>query len=895
MLLVLCVAGIGGCTRAFYRNSADREVNDILKEKDKYPDWKIEQYHVYCDPRARFANPGDNPDRPQMPPDDEAAWKLSPHSQKPGHKGTGVIEGTGYLEMIKLWDAQNRAAEPGVNNVEKRPLQTYFNEALNADPKGFLVKMDQAIELGVINSPTYQSFREELYLAALPVTQQRFNFAYQWAATSDWFRQYAGPLAASGPENNWTGASSIGFSKLFATGALLTTDFVNTTAFNFGANGGLTSQSVVNLNFAQPLLQGGGKAVTLEPLNQSERTLLYSIRAFARFREQFNVSVALGTTPPSDLQTAAGATFTNPISVLAALGIASTDVSGGFVGYLSTLYRECDMAADKKWVQDLKQALKTIEAYQEGDVYSQLQVEQVRSTLLNAQNAVLTDYQFVTNAVDQFKLVLGLPANLPLILDDTPARPITGIMDRYYEVVDDARVAQKDVDKLDALDAQKVRGALAKLFAEHPLMRGTQTAKELPGSWAKWVKTKDADLAKGLEDLKETERGLLLLKAELGLKKPPQTLSDADTKKMRDTQFEYRLGLLEKELRRHEIRPWERLEDKKKATVERVASARTVSKAAKGVLVWARNDRLDALTTEWPEIPPSILEDVDLLNGEVEMAQEKAVQAALRNRWDLMNARAQVVDAWRQIAVTANALLGVATVEYNLTSQTPPNGVRPLVFSAASTNQQLLFNWQLPINRLAQRNAYRAAQIQYQVARRNLMFQEDNVAVQVRFDVRQLQLFAANYRFQKKIIHSVYGQLENNLEIIESPTDPSARDASGTFAQVAAAALVGQYLTALGQLNNAQTKMYDIWLSLYATRMQLYLDLERLPMDRRGVWTDDTLAPYDPSRGQTPSAPNAPPVVGQRLMPPVQGIEPAAGDVRPMFLAPRVVSDARKN
>ena len=36
------------------------------------------------------------------------------------------------------------------------------------------------------------------------------------------------------------------------------------------------------------------------------------------------------------------------------------------------------------------------------------------------------------------------------------------------------------------------------------------------------------------------------------------------------------------------------------------------------------------------------------------------------------------------------------------------------------------------------------------------MIQEDNIAAQVRFDVRQLQLFAANYRNQKMIMHSLY-------------------------------------------------------------------------------------------------------------------------------------------
>ncbi len=256
---------------------------------------------------------------------------------------------------------------------------------------------------------------------------------------------------------------------------------MNTTAFNFGANGGLTSQSVINLNFAQPLLQGGGKAVTLEPLTQAERNLIYSIRAYARFREQFDVAVAIGSTPPNNLEAAIGNTSTNPISVLAALNIASTDVSGGFVGFLSTLYRECDMAADKKWVQDLQRALKILEAYQEGGMFSPLQVEQVRSTLLQAQNGVLTDYQFVTNAVDQFKLVLGLPANLPLILDDTAARPVTTILDRYYELIDDATDAQKRVDKLEPLEGQKLRDAYAQLFAEAPLVRGTEFAKVVPG------------------------------------------------------------------------------------------------------------------------------------------------------------------------------------------------------------------------------------------------------------------------------------------------------------------------------------------------------------------------------------------------------------------------------
>ena len=77
------------------------------------------------------------------------------------------------------------------------------------------------------------------------------------------------------------------------------------------------------------------------------------------------------------------------------------------------------------------------------------------------------------------------------------------------------------------------------------------------------------------------------------------------------------------------------------------------------------------MITLWPVQPPVMLDDLDLLTANVDQAQELAVQAALRNRMDLMNARGQCVDAWRQLKVTAHALLGVATAQYTLAAQTP--------------------------------------------------------------------------------------------------------------------------------------------------------------------------------------------------------------------------------
>src|ERR1700722_11943008 len=68
----------GGCTRNYFRQDADKEVAEVLAQKDKFPAWQIDNWHIYADPRARFADNSD-PDHPPKPPDDPAAYDMSPN------------------------------------------------------------------------------------------------------------------------------------------------------------------------------------------------------------------------------------------------------------------------------------------------------------------------------------------------------------------------------------------------------------------------------------------------------------------------------------------------------------------------------------------------------------------------------------------------------------------------------------------------------------------------------------------------------------------------------------------------------------------------------------------------------------------------------------------------
>src|SRR5262249_42188485 len=96
----------------------------------------------------------------------------------------------------------------------------------------FKITLDQAAELGMINSREFQSAREDLYLAALPVTLQRFAFPTQFFATEQATRNWMGRLFPGGPKSDWEFDSNVGFHKLFSTGALLLVSFANQTVLD---------------------------------------------------------------------------------------------------------------------------------------------------------------------------------------------------------------------------------------------------------------------------------------------------------------------------------------------------------------------------------------------------------------------------------------------------------------------------------------------------------------------------------------------------------------------------------------------------------------------------------------------------------------------------------------
>jgi len=318
-----------------------------------------------------------------------------------------------------------------------------------------------------------------------------------------------------------------------------------------------------------------------------------------------------------------------------------------------------------------------------------------------------------------------------------------------------------------------------------------------------------------------------------------------------------------------------------------------VERAFAPLLAYASKERLIKLRETWPELFPVYVGDIDLLSADDDTALNTVVQAAFENRLDLMNQHAQLVDSWRKIKVAANALMGGFSVEYHIDSLTPPRQANPLAFSPQTTRHDLVFNWQLPIVRIVERNNYRSALIAYQQQRRAYMDALDQVAFAVRFQLRNLRIAAYNYqRVQRRNMELAYLLVDQALQEFNAPAVPVASgpelvSTPGPRATTPdPAALTNQLVTAQGALVATQNDLFTQWLGYLQNRINLYRDMGLMPLDSRGLW-DQSVTEKGGTAHEQPVEEGGQP----RVLPPVMPTSDSEstqqlGELQPVLLLP---------
>lgn len=289
----------------------------------------------------------------------------------------------------------------------------------------YVVTPEQSMTLALVNSRDYQTRIESIYETALPVTLQRFNMEPQvFAGLSPTTATAAGgsptnfansflyrTLEAPGGQSSVLNQGQVaGVGKVFMSGARVVAAFASQTVLNLTGSTPLQPnvQSVIPITIVQPFLRGGGRAVTLEGLTQAERNLLYEVRAFARYRQDFVVKMMLGSQ--------AGGSAAN-------LGFSagSTTAGGGdpTIGYMPLLQSLMQIENNRNQVTNFETvlALQEEQVGGEGSGLTQLQVDQTNSSLQDARITLLNSQVFFRNQLDQFKQQMGLPPDTPLMPD----------------------------------------------------------------------------------------------------------------------------------------------------------------------------------------------------------------------------------------------------------------------------------------------------------------------------------------------------------------------------------------------------------------------------------------------------------------------------------------------
>ena len=204
-----------------------------------------------------------------------------------------------------------------------------------------------------------------------------------------------------------------------------------------------------------------------------------------------------------------------------------------------------------------------------------------------------------------------------------------------------------------------------------------------------------------------------------------------------------------------------------------------------------------------------------------------AERIALENRLDLMNARAQLYDSWRQIAVTSNGLLGVFNVTVTNNITTPPTSSNPFGFSDQAKQFSLVLQTELPLIRVTQRNLYRQSLITFRRQQRNLMSIEDDLKQQVRQDVYAIINFGENYEIAKTTLLLNIRQRDNIQQLIIAP--PTSIDAGTNSASQASATI--NLLNAINNVLGVENQLIQNWVQFQTERLQLYRDTGLMPID----------------------------------------------------------------
>ncbi|MEZ6086609.1 MAG: TolC family protein [Pirellulaceae bacterium] len=777
--LCLCLLLLlAGCTRRWHRVRADEEASCLIREKGG----SIDAADVYVDPASRMFDPFAI-DRPPMPADD-------PRS----HRYMHCVDGK------RGWKHWHR------NGDTSTIVAPYWLEALPTDDSGTVVlDLREAVRVARLNSRDYQQNVETLYRSALDVSFERFRFDHQFIAGNRTFADYRGRNVGQRSQLSVDNLATT--RKLGATGTEVIVGFANSLVWDFWGTDSDLLTSTIDFSVIQPLLRFGGRARVLEQLTQSERNLLANVRQMEQFRRGFYIEITTGRNSGSgpSLGDNVGQAGLGLIAGVPSGRSGAAD-AGGYLGLLQDQQQIRNQATN---ITALRDSLAQLEAaFEANRISSRLQVDQARQALLNAQSSLLAAQAAYETRLDSFKIDLGLPPELPLKVRDE-------LLDRFTLIDPKLTAIQDDLADI-LLTIRRDR--------EEPSRAGLDAARErlieLNAAIDPQIEAAIADLAALDERLPERRKQLRQVKLQI-----EQMSADVDSRVYDERVLDDRMLFLKKRLPSI-------VKDLKQL---RIDYGKLQEKPPEGLELpdeWkALNDQASRLSDLLLELSlvhaEARLQGITLLPLEIEPFE--AIAYARVNRLDWMNARANLVDVWRKIEFFADALQSDLDIVVNGQLGTDPDNV--VRFTPDRSRVRFGVQFDTPTARLAERNRYREALLNYQQARRGYMLFEDRITQSLRNTLRIASLSQINLEVRRTAVQVAIAQVDIARLKLNPPLRPDQRSATSPTA-------ARDLVSALSDLLDAQNDFLNVWVNYEVLRVLLDFEMGTMQLDAEGIWID---------------------------------------------------------
>ena len=738
--------------------------------------------------------------------------------------------------------------------------------------------------------PDYQETFEELYLSALDVSAERFEFDSQLFGGSQVFYRTSGEDSGR-PRSRLNVDSDLALRKAFITGADLVVNFANTLVWDFHGPDSNAAFSLLDFSFVQPLLRGAGREVVLTRLTLSERNLLANMRSIERFRKGFYLEIATGDGGVRGARRIGGLFggsglegFTGVGGGFGGVGGVFTGAGGAFAagaalqvgGFLGLLQDRQNIRNQRTNItglrartigfqQTLNESLRQIPDDPTVVVQNRLQVAQTRQTLFDQEFALSSAEAAYQAQVDGLKTRLGLPPHIGVVIEDP-------LLDRF-NLLDTAIVPLQD----EVSDLSDVVGAVNELilesvdFSEVDGRRVaqlkwsdelSQRLQQLLASVQRIENLRDRlstdNMAQARIDIDRLEKSLpkrretldrlqrkypTVINEQINLAIQQQTRIpvDIDPAILSTTRLDTISDELNQEYERLQARfqsyeqPLQALSDKLQRILARadLPEGSDLYNQLESEVIFEIPRLLADLNSDLLDLSliqaRARTESIDLIP--VDLNTSDALGIAAQNRLDWMNARAGLVDTWRAIWFVADQLEGVLDIvaDGDIGTEGGSLGDNPFKFRSTTGSVRMGLRFDAPFTRLLERNTYRQVLIDYQQARRGYYRFIDGVSSGLRSVIRTLELNELNFEIRRVAILSAIEQVVLNDEISTLNEERGA-------AQGATAAR--DIVQALSDLQNAQDAFMGVWITYEVNRRFLDFNLGTFELDPRGMWID---------------------------------------------------------